>query len=159
MVLITLISTSEVTLVLLYYWWLEHWIWTLLILLELEWNHWTMYQTLKNDNSQINRGSTFKINHFFLTLTCRRDPQPNYNNKFKSRPVYQLIAVQPVCLNCSIFLGYGMQQVAYVNSEANMSVVTNLCQIRSNSCGSMGPVQGLFVDILCQRVAHIEHVR
>ncbi len=43
--------------------------WTLLILLELEWYHWLMYQTLKNDNSQINRGSTIKINHFFITLT------------------------------------------------------------------------------------------
>ncbi len=48
--------------------WLEHWMWTLLILLELEWNHWSMYQTLKNDNSKINRGSTIKINHFFITL-------------------------------------------------------------------------------------------
>ncbi len=28
-----------------------------------------MYQTLKNDNSQNNRGSTIKINHFFITLT------------------------------------------------------------------------------------------
>ncbi len=27
-----------------------------------------MFQTLKNDNSQINRGSTIKINFFFITL-------------------------------------------------------------------------------------------
>ncbi len=27
-----------------------------------------MYQILKNDNSEINRGSTIKINHFFLTF-------------------------------------------------------------------------------------------
>ncbi len=30
------------------------------------------YQTLKNDNSQINRGSTIKINHFFITLSQQR---------------------------------------------------------------------------------------
>ncbi len=28
-----------------------------------------LIQTLKNDNSQINRGSTIKISHFFLTLS------------------------------------------------------------------------------------------
>ncbi len=65
--LITLIFTSELILVCLM---TRTLVLTFLIMLELVWNHWFMYQTLQNDNSQINRGSTIKSNYFFLTLTC-----------------------------------------------------------------------------------------
>ncbi len=73
MTLIILISTSELTLVFLLTRTLEL---NFVDIVELEWNHWSMYQTLKNDNSQINRRSTIKISHIFLTLT-----HLNFGNK------------------------------------------------------------------------------
>ncbi len=83
----------------------------MLILLELEWNHWSMYQTLKNDNSQINRGSTIKINHFFITLSLFNYIQKNALNIFgsfiknlkKSIGLYQPCDLLP-CINSVILI-------------------------------------------------------
>ncbi len=65
MALITLISTSELILVFLMTRTLDL---NFVDIVGIGVEPLVHFQTLQNDNSQINRGSTIKINHFYITL-------------------------------------------------------------------------------------------
>ncbi len=101
-----------------YSWWLKHWIWTLLILLELEWNPWSIVSNIKIDISQIPTLNVlfalcstriFYIYSKIKNATLAVSPKANVNlnelfTEFEWLVFTSFLLSTPLCLMCSPYL-------------------------------------------------------